>query len=100
MPVSKFNRLSPIIQHLIQLGVVAFLAGVTYTTMNSDIHLLQVSAAESKTVVTELSKDVSTIKTEQAVMKTEISAEQRRSQDFRQRTDKALDRILKKLDEK
>lgn len=100
MPLSKFNSLTPVVQHLIQLVVVAFLAGVTYTTMNSDINLLQVSAAESKTVVTELSKDVSTIKTEQAVMKTEISAEQRRSEDFRQRTDKALDRILKKLDEK
>jgi len=97
MPVKQFNALSPIIQHLIQMGAALIFMTVAYVTITKDIDALQLAAGEAKASTATVKTTVNNIAVQQAVIKTKLEAEQERSKDFRQSTSKALDRILNKL---
>jgi hypothetical protein len=97
MPVKQFNALSPIIQHLMQMVVAAFFVGMVYMAVTKDIEALQVWAGEAKANTATVTTTMNAIAVQQAVIKTKLEAEQRRSQDFRASTTKILDRILSKL---
>ena len=97
MPAKLFNSLSPIIQHLIQMGVALVFVTVAYVTITKDIDTLQLAAGEAKANTVAVTTTVNRIAVEQAVIKTKLEAEQVRSQDFRTSTTKILDRILNKL---
>ncbi len=100
MPFSKFNALSPIIQHIIQLGAAFVFVVVAYVTMTRDIEVLQAGALEDKKNAEEMTATVNAIKTEQAVIKENLRGEAEKAREFRERADKTLDRILEKLDKR
>jgi hypothetical protein len=97
MPAKLFNSLSPIIQHLIQMGVALVFVTVAYVTITKDIDTLQLAAGEAKANTAAVTTTVNSIAVQQAVIKTKLEAEQEKSKDFRASTSKALDRILNKL---
>ncbi len=100
MPFSKFNALSPVIQHMIQMGAAFVFVVVAYVTMARDIEVLQAGALEDKKSAEKLTATVNAIKTEQAVIKENIRGEAEKAREFRERADKTLDRILEKLDKR
>ena len=102
MPIEKINGwtnfATMVATIIVTVVVVGFGTGVIYSKAQSSITTMQGRVAESRAKTAGLTATVNTIKTEQAVIKTKIDAEERRATDFRRRTDKTLDRILQKLD--
>jgi len=98
MSPTKFNALTPFVRGAWYALFVAGATGGIYATTINNIELLQIQVADNVKSDKQITATVNTIRTEQAVIKTTIEQSAKNSAEFRTRVNKALDRILDKLD--
>ena len=98
MSPTKFNAMTPVARGVWYIVVAVFALGGVYATTMGDIGDLKMQVAENVKTDKQITATVNSIRTEQAVIKIKLEQSEDRSREFRKQANKALDRILDKLD--
>ncbi len=98
MSLKKFNDLSPLAQHLLQLVLAAFVVGVAWATMAQQLEDVKQDANANTKNVQGIQEQVHEVQRAQAVIQTKLDAAAERNKEFRNDARAALERILDKLD--
>ncbi len=85
------------IKHTVSLAVVAVAGIVSLTLLYAQVEATEEKAVDNETKIGVIQQDLGSIKGQQRVIINEIENERRSNKEFRDRTDRSLNRILDRV---